>query len=176
MRPRLPNLLTGARLVAVIPFAILLATADNGESTAAAAIFVGASLTDYLDGYLARSMHAVSRFGTIVDPLADRLLINSAVILLVYHGRLEWWLAAPLLIRDAYLLIMFERRHMFREVHVSMTGKVATATIMVALAATMLTPAGWPQVLYAIGLGISLAAGIQYAIRTQGGLTSSRPS
>ena len=42
---------------------------------------------------------------------------------------------------------------MFREVHVSMTGKVATATIMLALAATMLTAAGWPEVLYAIGLG-----------------------
>jgi cardiolipin synthase len=175
MRPRLPNLLTGARLVAVVPFVLLLATADNGESTPAALIFVAASLTDYLDGYLARSMHVISRFGTITDPLADRLLIDSAVILLAYHDRLQWWLAAPLLIRDAYLLIMFERRHMVREVHVSMTGKVATATIMLALAATMLTSASWPQVLYAIGLGISLA-GVQYAIRTQGGLTSSKPS
>jgi hypothetical protein len=53
---------------------------------------------------------------------------------------------------------------------------VATATIMLAVAATMLTSASWPQVLYAIGLGISLAAGVQYAIRTQGGLTSSKPS
>jgi CDP-diacylglycerol--glycerol-3-phosphate 3-phosphatidyltransferase len=176
MRPRLPNLLTGARLVAVVPFAILLATADDGLSTAAAGIFVAASLTDYLDGYLARSMHAVSRFGTIADPLADRLLIDSAVILLTYHDRLLWWLAAPLLVRDAYLLIMFERRGVVRQVHVSMTGKVATATIMLALAATMLTSAAWPQVVYAIGLGISLAAGVQYAIRTQGGLTSSRPS
>ena len=92
---------------------------------------MAASLTDYLDGYLARRTHAITRFGRIVDPLADRLLINMAVILLAYGGRLPWLLAVPQLVRDAYLAILFERRKVATEVQVTMTGKVATALIMV---------------------------------------------
>jgi len=172
----LPNLLTGARLVAVLPFAVLLATAPGGQSTPAAAIFLAASLTDYLDGAIARAAHVTSRFGRIADPLADRLLINTAVILLAYHDRLAWWLALPLLLRDVYLFVMFERRHMVREVRVTMVGKLATAAIMLSLFLMMLTTSAAPEVLYAVGLGISLVAGVQYVIRSQGGLTSSRPS
>jgi CDP-diacylglycerol--glycerol-3-phosphate 3-phosphatidyltransferase len=171
----LPNLLTGARLVAVIPFALLLATAPDAQSTPAAVIFIAASLTDYLDGYLARHAHAITRFGRIADPLADRLLINLCVILLAYHDRLSWWLAVPLLLRDAYLLLVFERRHVATEVRVTMTGKVATALIMVSLAGMMLTPSRVPVVTFALGLGVSLVAGVQYLSRVQGGLTS-KPS
>src|SRR5690242_16995059 len=59
----LPNLLTGARLVAVVPFAILLAHADNGVSTSAAILFALIASTDFLDGYLARHLGAQTRFG-----------------------------------------------------------------------------------------------------------------
>jgi cardiolipin synthase (CMP-forming) len=171
----LPNLLTGARLVAVIPFTLLLATSSDSQSGAAAAIFLVASLTDYLDGYLARRADAVTRFGRIVDPLADRLLIDLAVLTLAYHGRMPWWLAAPLLLRDGYLAIVFERRHVATAVQVTMAGKTATALIMVSLAAMMLTPEAWPEVTFAAGLAGSLAAGVQYLSRAQGGLTS-KPS
>jgi CDP-diacylglycerol--glycerol-3-phosphate 3-phosphatidyltransferase len=170
----LPNLLTGARLVAVVPFTLLLAGASNGQSTAAAVIFIAASLTDYLDGYLARHTHHITRFGQIADPLADRLLIDLCVILLAYEARLSWWLAAPLLLRDAWLLLVFERRHV-TEVKVNMTGKVATALIMVSLAVMMLTESRIPEVTFVAGLATSLAAGLQYMSRAQGGLTS-KPS
>ncbi|MGN6377513.1 MAG: CDP-alcohol phosphatidyltransferase family protein [Gaiellales bacterium] len=171
----LPNLLTGARLVAVVPFVVLLAGADNGQSTAAAVIFIAASVTDYLDGYLARHTHHITRFGQIVDPLADRLLIDLCVILLVYEARLAWWLAAPLLLRDAWLALVFERRHVATDIKVTMTGKVATALIMVSLALMMLTPSRGPEVMFAFGLATSLVAGVQYMTRAQGGLTS-KPS
>jgi CDP-diacylglycerol--glycerol-3-phosphate 3-phosphatidyltransferase len=170
----LPNLLTGARLVAVVPFTLLLAAASNGQSTAAAVIFIAASLTDYLDGYLARHTHHITRFGQIADPLADRLLIDLCVILLAHEARLSWWLAAPLLLRDAWLLLVFERRHV-TDVRVTMTGKVATALIMVSLAFLMLTESRIPEVTYAAGLATSLVAGLQYMSRAQGGLTS-KPS
>ena len=103
----LPNALTAARLVAVIPFAILLAEADDGVSTGAAVIFAAASFTDFLDGYLARRYAVQSRFGRLADPLADRLLIDVALILLVWHDRLVWWLALPVLLRDVLLGIVF---------------------------------------------------------------------
>ena len=85
LRP-IANALTLARLLAVLPFTVLLATADDGQSLAAAVIFTLASLTDYLDGALARRAHEPSTFGRVADPIADRLLINIALILLWYAG------------------------------------------------------------------------------------------
>jgi phosphatidylglycerophosphate synthase len=90
--------------VAIVPFTILLARSDDAVSTAAALLFAAAAWTDFLDGYLARHANAQTRFGRIADPLADRLLIDLALVLLVYHQRLEWWLAAPVLLRDAHPL------------------------------------------------------------------------
>lgn len=171
----LPNLLTGARLVAVAPFTVILATSADGQSTLAAAIFLVASITDYLDGYLARHADAITRFGRVVDPLADRLLINLAVIVLAVLGRLTWWLAAPLLVRDALLLLVFERRHAATSVRVTLVGKTATALMMLSLAVMMLTRSRVPEVIFGIGLGASLAAGAQYLIRAEGELTS-KPS
>ncbi len=171
----LPNLLTGARLVAVAPFTVILATSADGQSASAAVIFVAASLTDYLDGYLARHANATTRFGRIVDPLADRLLINLAVIVLAVLGRLTWWLAVPLLIRDTLLLLVFERRHAATEVRVTMAGKVATALIMLSLAGMMLTRSPLPEVVFGLGLGTSLIAGAQYLVRAEGSLRS-KPS
>ena len=171
----LPNILTGARLVAVVPFTILLAQADDGVSTGAAVLFAAAASTDFLDGYLARHAHAQSRFGRIVDPLADRLLIDLALILLVYHQRLEWWLAAPVLLRDAMLAVVFRARHEVTEVRVNLIGKAATAAIMLSLFLLMLVDENWPKVLYAVGLLLSVVAGALYLRTPEGGLES-KPS
>ena len=170
----LPNALTAFRLVAVVPFAVLLAQASDGVSVAAAIIFTVASLTDFLDGYLARRYHLQSRFGRIADPLADRLLIDVALLLLVWHDRLQWWLALPVLLRDVLLGVLFRMRAVATEVHVNFAGKTATALIMAALALLMLTDASWPKALYAAGLALAVAAGILY-LRSPGGLES-KPS
>jgi CDP-diacylglycerol--glycerol-3-phosphate 3-phosphatidyltransferase len=162
LRP-IANVLTAVRLAAVIPFAILLASAGHDPSWAAAAVFAAASLTDFLDGYLARHTDQPSRFGRIADPLADRLLINMALVLLWYEDRLPWFLALPVLLRDVVLAVMFRSRHMGSRVAVNMIGKTATAVIMVSLALLMVTTKPWPQVLFAAGLVLSLAAGAQYA-------------
>jgi CDP-diacylglycerol--glycerol-3-phosphate 3-phosphatidyltransferase len=156
------NVLTGARLLAVIPFAVLLAAAGHDPSWPAAVVFAAASLTDFLDGYLARHTDRPSRFGRIADPLADRLLINMALVLLWYEGRLPWWLALPVLLRDVWLALLFRARHMGSRVAVNMTGKTATAMIMISLALLTVTTAPWPQVLLGAGLVLSLAAGARY--------------
>jgi CDP-diacylglycerol--glycerol-3-phosphate 3-phosphatidyltransferase len=164
LRP-IANVLTAARLAAVIPFAILLAAAGHHPSWPAAAVFAVASLTDYLDGYLARHADRPSRFGRIVDPLADRLLINMGLVLLWYEDRLPWWLAAPLLGRDIWLALLFRMRGMSTNVAVNMTGKTATAVIMLALVLIMVVAAPWPQVVMGLGLALSLAAGARYTRR-----------
>lgn len=171
----LPNALTAGRLVAVVPFTVLLARADNALSTGAAALFAVASATDFLDGYLARHAHALSRFGRIVDPLADRLLINLALILLVYHQRIEWWLAAPVLLRDALLAALFRARHEATEVHVNLVGKSATAAIMLSVFLLMIVDRDWPKAIYALGVLLSVLAAFRYIKQPQGGLES-KPS
>jgi CDP-diacylglycerol--glycerol-3-phosphate 3-phosphatidyltransferase len=164
LRP-IANALTLARLLAVLPFTVLLATAEDGQSLPAAVIFTLASLTDFLDGFLARRAHEPSQFGRIADPIADRLLINMALILLWYHGRLPWWLALPVLTRDIWLAALFHRRHAETRIAVNTVGKWATALIMVSLALLMATSASWPLVIFAVGAGVSLVAGALYSLR-----------
>ena len=171
----LPNVLTAARLAAVAPFAVLLARADDAVSVGAAALFAVAAFTDFLDGYLARRLGSNSRFGRIADPLADRLLIDVALVLLVWHQRLEWWLAVPVLMRDVLLAALFRARHIEGDVQVNLAGKTATAMIMLAMTLLMLTAEPWPKALYVVGVGISVSAAILYYRSPEGG-PASKPS
>jgi cardiolipin synthase len=164
LRP-IANVLTALRLAAVIPFAVLLAAAGHNASWPAAIVFAAAALTDFLDGYLARHTDRTSRFGRIADPLADRLLIDMALVLLWYEDRLPWWLAAPVLGRDIWLALLFRWRRMSTHVAVNMTGKTATAVIMLSLVLLMITTAPWPQVVFGAGLLLSLAAAARYTRR-----------
>ena len=162
-----PNALTIARLVAIPIFIVVLWEAPSGHSVTAAIIFGLASITDWFDGYLARRYQVQSRFGRLADPLADRLLIDSAVILLWYHDRLPW--LAPVLIigRDLVLALGMgsAARHGY-ELSVIYLGKTATSVLMVGLGMMILVPssATWPAVLFWAGLGLSLAAGAVYLV------------
>ena len=121
-----------------------------------------ASLTDWFDGWLARRYGSFSRFGRLADPLADRLLIDSAVILLWHHGRLPLLAPALILGRDLVLALGIgsAARHGY-ELSVVYLGKTATSVLMVGLGFMMLLPrsASWPPVLFWAGLALSLAAG-----------------
>ena len=102
---QLPNALTIARLVVIPVYAVLILTSTNGHSWAAAILFAAAGVTDQIDGCLARRWHVESAFGKIADPLADRLLIDVAVVLLWHAGRLPWAaLAIPA--RDVLLIVV----------------------------------------------------------------------
>lgn len=96
----LPNILTLFR-VALIPFYILFFYQKSFDSSIiASTIFSIASLTDVLDGYLARARSEVTQFGKFLDPIADKLLILSALILLVGNARVEAWLAIVIIGRE----------------------------------------------------------------------------
>jgi CDP-diacylglycerol--glycerol-3-phosphate 3-phosphatidyltransferase len=97
---QVPNGLTVLRLALIPVFIVIVATAEGGQSWAAALVFTGAGLTDQLDGRLARRWRVESTFGRIADPLADRLMIDAAVIALWLHGRLPWLALAVILVRD----------------------------------------------------------------------------
>lgn len=100
---RLPNILTGLRMLAVPVFVVLLIDPSPRSSLWAAGIFIVASFTDWLDGYLARLYQAQSNFGTLMDPLADKVLVMAALVMLVSFpiGRqVPSWMVAVLLARE----------------------------------------------------------------------------
>jgi CDP-diacylglycerol--glycerol-3-phosphate 3-phosphatidyltransferase len=164
LQQQLPNALTLARLVMIPIFAGLVLSSDGGRSWAAAIVFGLAGITDQVDGYLARRWRVESSFGKIADPLADRLMIDVAVILLWNAGRLPW---AALLIplRDVLLVAGYKpavaRGYSF---DVNILGKAATWLLYASLAFTMVTDKGtlWPRVLFWIGLALALAALVAY--------------
>ncbi len=162
----LPNALTTARLAAVPVFAALMLTAENGESTAAAIVFAFAAITDFLDGELSRRLGAQTRYGRILDPIADRLLIDVAVILLWADDRVPLVLVAIVLARDAVLLVsLLFRSGRDHGVRVSKIGKAGTLVTMLGLFLAMVTPPGSVPTAIVLWTGVVLllVAGVVYA-------------
>jgi CDP-diacylglycerol--glycerol-3-phosphate 3-phosphatidyltransferase len=163
-----PNALTILRLALIPVFVAVLITADGGRSWPAAVIFGVAAVSDQVDGWLARRWHVESAFGRLADPLADRLMIDAAVILLVaVHHRLPWVALALILARDALLLggykLVVTRGY---ELSVNFLGKVATWLLYAALAFVMVTHKGadWPLWIFWTGLVLAVAAGALYVL------------
>jgi CDP-diacylglycerol--glycerol-3-phosphate 3-phosphatidyltransferase len=171
---QVPNVLTTLRLVAIPFFVVALWTADHGRSWLAGLLFAGACITDWFDGYLARRFEVQSRYGRLVDPLADRLLIASAVLILWYRDRVPLLAVILILGRDAILLSglgVAAAEHGY-ELSVVYIGKAATFVLMTALGLTMVVPVGAivPRVLLYVGIALSLAAGAVYVVTARGRL------
>jgi len=166
---QLPNALTVFRLVLIPVFVALLLTADGGHSWPAAIVFGVAGVTDQIDGFLARRWRVESAFGKIADPLADRLMIDAAVILLWHAGRLPW-LALAIPARDVVLIagypLLAGRGYDFE---VNLTGKAATWLLYASLGFTMVTrnSTDWPRWLFWIGFALAALAAAQYAVKAR---------
>jgi cardiolipin synthase len=162
---QIPNALTLARFAAIPLFIVLLVPADGGKSWPAAIVFGAAGITDQLDGWLARRWHVESRFGTVADPLADRLMIDAAVVLLWFHDRLPWPALALILARDVVLIagykLIVPRGY---ELSVNFLGKAATWILYAALALMLVTSAGrdFPYALFWTGVALAMIAGAFY--------------
>ena len=169
MRSRIPNALTIGRILLIPVYVWLITTADGGRSWPAAIVFGVAGVTDQVDGFLARLWRVESAFGKIADPLADRLMIDCAVILLIHAGRLPW-LALLIPARDVVALagtpIMMGRGYEFR---VNLLGKAATWLLYLSLGFMMVTDDGttWPLVVFWIGLGLAFLALAEYAVKAK---------
>jgi CDP-diacylglycerol---glycerol-3-phosphate 3-phosphatidyltransferase len=96
----LPNYLSLARIIAIPAMVAVMLIPFHGHDLAACAIFVFASLTDWLDGWLARKKGMVTVLGQLLDPTADKLLIASALISLVELGRVPAWAAIVIIGRE----------------------------------------------------------------------------
>jgi CDP-diacylglycerol--glycerol-3-phosphate 3-phosphatidyltransferase len=163
----LPNALTITRLALIPVFVVLMVRAGHDPSWPAGIVFAIAAITDQIDGFLARRWHVESQFGKIADPLADRLMIDAAVILLVAYDRLPWIGLVIIVGRDVLLLAgsgFLAPRGL--DVEVNTVGKAATWILYAAIAFRIVTePATkWPLYLFWAGLVLALAAGVFYAV------------
>jgi CDP-diacylglycerol--glycerol-3-phosphate 3-phosphatidyltransferase len=167
---QLPNALTVFRLGLIPVFVALVLGSDEGYSWPAALVFAAAGITDQVDGFLARRWQVESGFGKIADPLADRLMIDAAVILLWIEGRLPLVAVVVILARDLLLLggyrLVVPRGYDFE---VNFLGKTATWVLYAALALTMVTREGtdWPLWLFWSGLALALVAAAQYVVKAR---------
>jgi CDP-diacylglycerol--glycerol-3-phosphate 3-phosphatidyltransferase len=167
---QIPNALTLVRFAAIPLFVALLVRDQDGPSWPAGIVFGLAAITDQLDGYLARRWRVESAFGKVADPLADRLMIDAAAILLAFEGKLPWAGAAIIVLRDALLVGGYKllMPHGY-ELNVTMLGKIATWLLY--LSVGILTVTGhateWPLWLFWFALGLALAAAAQYVLKAR---------
>jgi CDP-diacylglycerol--glycerol-3-phosphate 3-phosphatidyltransferase len=167
---RLPNALTLLRFAAIPVFVVLYVDAGDGPAWWAGVVFAAAAVTDQLDGWLARRWHVESAFGKVADPLADRLMIGVAVVLLWADGRLPWPGAVIVLARDLVLVLGYKlvvpRGYDFE---VSFVGKAATWILYFSLACLIVTEKGtdWPLALFWVGVALAVAAGAQYLVKAR---------
>jgi CDP-diacylglycerol--glycerol-3-phosphate 3-phosphatidyltransferase len=165
----IPNALTIARLVLIPVFVVLIVTADGAHSWPAAIVFGAAAVTDQVDGFLARRWNVESEFGKVADPLADRLMIDAAVILLWWANRLPW-VALAIPARDLALIagykLVVERGY---ELAVNLAGKAATWLLYASLAFVMVTRKGtdWPLWIFWTGFGLAVVAVAGYLLKAR---------
>ena len=161
--PRVPvlnaaNALTALRLVLVPVFAasvVVSGMTHAGWRIAACLIFAVASATDLVDGWIARRFELVTSFGKVADPIADKALTGTALVLLSWYDLLPWWVTAVILVRELGItaLRFWVIRH--GVIAASRGGKVKTALQILAIAWYL-----WPMpaALAAVGPWIMAAA------------------
>ena len=152
----MPNALSFLRLF-MVPVVVTLLLA--GSDGIAAAFFVLAAATDFLDGRLARRT-GPTRLGRILDPVADRLMLSSVAVVLAIRGLLPVWAVAILVGRD--LLALIGSLVAGSKIGVNRVGKAATAVLMGAVALVVIRPGVVGEVIFYAGFGLSIVAGLMY--------------
>lgn len=161
----IPNLLTYARILAVPLIVLFFFIEGRLQSSdfarwAALALFIVASITDYLDGYLARIWNQTSNIGKMLDPIADKLLIASVLLLMAADGTIAGWsLWAAITILCREILVSGLREYLAAlkvSVPVTRIAKWKTTAQMFALAFLLAGPAGDKVLPYTTEIGISL--------------------
>jgi CDP-diacylglycerol---glycerol-3-phosphate 3-phosphatidyltransferase len=161
------NALTVLRLVMVPIFLWFLLDGGTGARTVAFVAFAFASITDLLDGELARRRSLITDFGKIADPIADKALTGSALIALSYLGELPWWVTAVIVFRE--LAVTGLRFWVIRQgvIAASRGGKVKTMLQVVAISLYVL-PWHIPvlrEIVMSAAVVVTLVTGADYTIR-----------
>jgi len=148
----IPNILTGTR-IAIIPILVLVFYLPSLVTNVIAAIlFAIAGITDYFDGYFARSMHAQSNFGKCLDPIADKLVVIVAIVMLISFSNQDLWVLIPGLVIICREVLVSGLREFLADLRVSIPvsnlSKYKTMVQMVAITGLLLGEKGFSYVVY----------------------------
>jgi len=158
----LPNAIGAVRL-ALIPVFLVIAFSGHGRNTAAALLFAFISATDYLDGLTARLTGQYSRLGALMDPLTDRLLVVSGVVVDFHFELLPRWALIVLAAREVLMLVLTQiSLKMGVDIKVNMLGRWAVWPTMTALGLAILIDSWVPEALLYLGLAMTLGATYLY--------------
>jgi CDP-diacylglycerol---glycerol-3-phosphate 3-phosphatidyltransferase len=161
----LPNLLTVLRIMLVPVLVVALLGNTPSGDVLAAVVFALASLTDFVDGWLARSREEITTFGKLMDPLADKLLVVGALLCLVSLHRLEGWVAMVIIARELAVTVMRAGAAQGGTViAASMSGKVKTC-FQIAAILTVIAVHGsplWVSLLVYVTVVVTVLSGFDY--------------
>jgi cardiolipin synthase len=169
----IPNVLSMVRLLLIPVFLVLLVLEQYGWALLLIAV---SSITDFVDGYIARHFNQITRLGQLLDPAADRLFILSTLVGLGWVGVLPWWFVAAIVARDVLLLVLgvVLANHRFGPLPVHHLGKMGTFAILFSMPVILLgsavpatawlaLPIGWAAGIW--GVFLYWWAGVAYALQ-----------
>jgi CDP-diacylglycerol--glycerol-3-phosphate 3-phosphatidyltransferase len=166
------NLLTVVRIVLVPVFVVLVVLSEmtaNGWRILACLTFCVASATDFVDGWIARRFQLVTSFGKVADPIADKALTGTALVLLSAYGLLPWWVTLLILVREWGVTALRFWVMRFGIIPASRGGKVKTA-LQIAAIAWYLWPVPHPYDvvgfwLMGAALVVTVVTGVDYVLQ-----------
>lgn len=165
----LPNKLTLLRIVLILPFLLVLYLDVPGAAYIALAIFILASLTDLLDGKIARSRGLVTDFGKFADPLADKMLVVAAMVWFVENGQMPGWALLIVIVREfAVSGLRMVASDKGRVIAAGWSGKVKTASTMVCIVLMFLPiPAPLNVLCVAVIAVTTVYSGVEYFVKNR---------
>lgn len=160
LRPwTIPNAIGFLRLALIPVFLVVALSSDDGVDAASAALFAIIGWGDYADGIAARVTRQYSRLGTLMDPITDRLLVISGVIVCWDFGLLPRWALALLVARELFMLVLgrYGQTHGV-ELRINWPGRLGVAPVMASFFFAMAGLGTLAEVLLYIGLALALLA------------------
>jgi len=165
------NILTVSRLALVPVFLLTLFWAEEstGWRLTAAVVFAIASITDHVDGRLARKFGLVTDFGKVIDPIADKALIGAALFGLSILGELPWWITITIAVREVGVTLLRFWVIRYGVIAASYGGKAKTLAQIIAIELFLLPLPAWSAPVEWAAMGIALvltiATGVDYVVR-----------
>ena len=164
-----PNKLTLLRILMIPVFLVILYMDFPYHQYVALVVFILASATDFVDGYLARRDHMVTDFGKFMDPLADKMLVMSAMLWFVEVGRMPAWALLIVVVREFAVsglrLIAVDNG---RVIAAAWSGKIKTFSTMVGICLMLLpVPPGVDLIVVAVIVITTVSSGVEYFIKNK---------
>ena len=165
----LPNKLTLLRIIMIPVFVVLLYLDFPFNNLVALAVFILASITDTLDGYIARKYNLITDFGKFMDPIADKLLVTAAMLVFVDWHMMPAWVVIVVVAREFIVsALRLVAANNGRVIAAGWSGKVKTASTMVCICIMLL---GLPQWVNAVCSAVILVttadSGIEYLVKNR---------